>query len=75
MIRLKIGPKDSRSVCKAIILTAADKILFLMRSSKLEKYPNEIDLPGGHVHVGESMEDGLKREVAEETGLAIYDVK
>ena len=32
------------------------------------------DLPGGHLKQGEGVEDGLRREVYEETGLNIEDV-
>ena len=31
----------------------------------------EYAVPGGHIHIGETLEDGLKREWMEETGLAI----
>ena len=32
-------------------------------------------IPGGHIELGERMEDALRREILEETGLAIYDLE
>jgi len=46
--------------------------LFLMKS---HKWKNKYVIPGGHVELGETIEEALKREVKEETGMDIYDVK
>jgi nucleoside triphosphatase len=46
--------------------------LFLMRS---HKWADCYVVPGGHVELGESMEDALRREVKEETALDIYDIQ
>ena len=54
----------------ALIFNPEDK-LFLMRS---HKWRDMYVIPGGHVELGERMEDALRREIKEETGLAIYDI-
>lgn len=54
----------------ALIFNTEEKI-FLMRS---HKWRNKYVLPGGHVELGEKIEDALRREVKEETGLDIYDI-
>ena len=57
--------------CGALIFNPAGKI-FLMRS---HKWKDKYVIPGGHVELGEKMEDALKREIKEETGLDIHDVE
>lgn len=55
----------------ALIFDPAGR-LFLMRS---HKWGGQYVVPGGHVELGEGLEVALRREVAEETGLAISDVR
>jgi len=62
-------PVDSEVICK-IVITKDDTALILLRADT-EKFPNRWDLPGGHIHHGESMEEGLRREVFEETRLVL----
>ena len=59
--------KDTRFSAKAVIHNNGNILLLL----------NDMgwDLPGGHVHEGESAKEGLIREVKEETGLTIKDPK
>jgi len=45
---------------------------FLMLSPK---WRNKYGLPGGHIELGEKIEEAAKREIKEETGLDIFDVK
>jgi len=64
--------KDSKEIAKAVVYKN-DKVLLLKRSSYMKKHAGEWDLPGGHIIEGEDMEDGLLREVWEETGLRLRE--
>ena len=55
----------------ALIFNTEGKI-FLMRS---HKWKDRYCIPGGHIEVGERIEDALKREVKEETGLDVFDLE
>jgi nucleoside triphosphatase len=55
----------------ALIFDPEDR-LFLMKS---HKWSGSYVVPGGHVELGETLEAALCREVAEETGLAIHDIR
>lgn len=55
----------------ALIFNADGKV-FLMRS---HKWRGKWVLPGGHIELGERMEDALRREVKEETNLDIRDIE
>jgi nucleoside triphosphatase len=55
----------------ALIFNAEGK-LFLMSS---HKWRGQWVVPGGHIELGERMEDALRREVKEETNLDIRDIE
>ena len=55
----------------AVIFNTDGKILLC----KSHKWENKYVIPGGHIELGEKMEEALKREIMEETGLSIYDLK
>lgn len=46
--------------------------IFLMKS---HKWKGNYVMPGGHIEVGETAREALKREVKEETGLDIHDIE
>tara|TARA_B100000989_G_C19528866_1_gene468519 strand:+ start:561 stop:962 length:402 start_codon:yes stop_codon:yes gene_type:complete len=75
MIKINITSKDTDQVTKIVVVDENFRVLLLKRSDYVQKYAGEWDLPGGHVQYGESLLEGLKREVKEETGLNIRDVK
>ena len=54
----------------ALVLNSSSKA-FLMRS---QKWSGKYIIPGGHIVFGETREQGLYREVKEETQMDIYDI-
>ena len=57
----------------AIIKNAKGEILVERR--KQEPAKGTLDLPGGFTQIGETSEEGLAREVMEETGLKVTDAR
>ncbi len=55
----------------AVIFNPAGQVLLC----KSAKWNNKYVIPGGHIELGEGMEEALKREILEETGLDIYDIE
>jgi len=55
----------------ALVFNPKGKILLI----KSHKWRDKYVIPGGHIELGETIEDALKREVKEETGLDIYDIE
>jgi nucleoside triphosphatase len=53
------------------IFNQAGELLLL----KSHKWPGRYVVPGGHVELGERIEDAVIRETKEETGLDIYDLE
>ena len=60
------GENWTCGVRAAGVLIRNDKILL-----QREENGHEYAVPGGHIHIGETLEDGLKREWLEEMGTAI----
>jgi 8-oxo-dGTP pyrophosphatase MutT (NUDIX family) len=57
------------------VIVAERRVLVLRRAARMTYRAGCWDLPGGHLALGESFEECLVREVAEETGLAIESAR
>lgn len=55
------------------IVLAGDRVLLILRGK--EPLKGYWSLPGGAVETGESVEEALRREVREETGLEIREIR
>ncbi len=55
-----------------IFIFNAQGELLLLQS---HKWPGVYVVPGGHVELGERLEDAVRREAKEETGLEVYDLE
>jgi 8-oxo-dGTP diphosphatase len=56
-----------------VIVSRSGRILMLRRSNV--HGDGSWSVPGGHIDAGESLEECAKREVAEETGVTIKDIR
>ena len=57
------------------IIRKGDLILLIKKSDKVDIYPGSWDLPGGRLDPEESWNQGLAREVREETGLEVKFIR
>ncbi len=57
------------------IIEKDGKILFLKRSKEYKDLDEAWDIPGGRINFGEEPEEGLRREIIEETGLELNEIK
>ena len=55
----------------ALIFNQEEKV-FLMTSPK---WQGKHSLPGGHIELGETIEEAVKREIKEETNLDVFDIQ
>jgi len=64
-------PKGIEVVGSAVIENFKGQILL----TKSPRWKNKWVMPGGHIEVGESIEEGILREAKEETGLELEPIK
>ena len=65
------GQKYPEPTVGALILNGEGKMLLV----KSHKWGDRYTIAGGHVEVGETLVEALKREIMEEVGLKICDVR
>lgn len=60
---------------KTFIFDEDGKFLILRRTKTAPSKPNNWDLPGGAIEIGEDAGEAIVREIKEETGLQVEDLK
>ncbi len=60
---------------KAVILNKQGEFLTIRRTKTAPYRPNTWDLPGGDLEFGEEAQKSIIREIKEETGLKVRDLK
>ncbi len=73
MIRMPSDIHDDPVDCVALMLLDNDRILAECRKATKQLLPGVLAIPGGHVEAGETPEQALVREAAEELGIALQD--
>jgi 8-oxo-dGTP diphosphatase len=63
---------QNRTLC---FIRNGDDVLLLKRSAHKRIFPNRYNGVGGHIERGEDPLTGARREILEETGLHIHDLK
>jgi 8-oxo-dGTP pyrophosphatase MutT (NUDIX family) len=58
----------------ALIVDDDGRIFVQRRSPDRRLFPDSWDIVGGHVEPGETSESALRREIAEETGWALFQI-
>ena len=58
--------------CSILFVNPRNQVLLFLRDNKPDiPFPNMWDVPGGHVEPGETPEECIVREMAEEMGMAL----
>ena len=70
-----MGDMRTRIIVSAIIENGKGEILIGKKHSNRGVYLDAWHIPGGGIEEGEGIEEGLKREIKEETNLEITDIK
>ncbi len=65
---------ESKVILTNLCMVYRDDGSFLVQLRKKKDWPG-INFPGGHVEKDESILDSVRREMKEETGLEVFDLK
>lgn len=60
---------EDRHLVATAVLVISDRVLLCHRHPNRRWYPNVWDIPGGHIDVGETAADAVRRELREELGV------
>jgi 8-oxo-dGTP pyrophosphatase MutT (NUDIX family) len=69
---MQAGGEPMRTIVNGLLVRDGT-LLMMKRAPHRRAYPDCWSFPGGHVEAGESDVDALKRELAEEIGIAVSD--
>lgn len=64
-----------RVIVVGLVRNAANELLLCKMAKDRGVFPNQWGLPGGGIETGEKMEGALRRELQEELGIKITDIK
>jgi nucleoside triphosphatase len=64
-----------RIIVVGVIQNAEDEYLICRKPKNRGVFPGQWALPGGGIEPGEHMQDALRREIKEEVGIEIFDIR
>lgn len=68
-------PEEKSLIASAYSLVLKDGKILHAELHEKERGKRVFDIPGGHLEVGETVEEGVLRETLEETGVIIENIK
>ena len=68
-------PELTHAIAVKVQIWRDGKILIIRRAADDDYYAGYWDVPGGSLHNGETIDDGLRRETREETGLEVSRIR
>jgi nucleoside triphosphatase len=75
MINKPGNAENWRVIVVGVIQNLRDEYLIFLNPTSRGVFPGQWALPGGGIEPGERMEDALRREIREEVGLEISEIR